>query len=274
MRTNVLTAAKMKKKPAADKKPVAVKKKPSVHKKPVADKKLATGQIAGYYHTIAEAIRIFVPGNPRGYFGNFPTKCHAAMFICVPGIEATSGWIAGEVAYGNTCIAGRGSIEQMPGGVFIFQPLTQGNSTEYIKTIDIDGREYVGFVSAEVRSVVPGTLFQARQTDPEIQEEYDSDSEMDSAMADIAHDTVVTQDGDVICTFTITSMDDAKKPIVSVHLMRLMSPHVVAMLERKNLMWDSLPRNNANLKDTIYEMGWAVNGHPGLPGYVDMCLAR
>ena len=261
MRTNVLTAAKMKKKPAAAKKPVADKKKPSVHKKSVAHKKLATGQIAGYYHTIAEAVRIFVPGNPRGYFGNFPTKCHAAMFICVPGIEATSGWIAGEVAYDDTCIAGRCSIEQMPGGVFIFQPLPPYDSTEYIKTIDNENNEYAGFVSAEVRSVVPGTLFQARQTDPEMQEEYDSDSEMELwEPGDITPDTVVTQDGDVICTFTITSMGLAKKPLVSVHLMRLMSPHVVAMLERKNLMWDSLPRNNANLRDTIYEMGWAVNG--------------
>jgi hypothetical protein len=111
-----------------------------------------------------------------------------------------------------------------------------------------------------MRSVVPGTLFQARPTDPNIDEEDDSESEMRWEPDDSAPDTVVTQDGDVICTFTIIQFGHSTEHTVSVHLMRPMSRDIVTMLKEENLMWDSR-KNNSNLRDTVYEMAWAVERH-------------
>ena len=279
MPTNVLKADK--KKPvandkntpamqAAHKKPAVNRKAfdnapnkpvtPSAQKKPAADTRLATGQIVGYFHTIAEAHRAWQYGNPRECLGNYPTACHPAMFICVPGITATSAWLAGEVAYDNTCIGGYGSIERMPGAVFIFQAFQPRDATTWIRTIDKKDHEYAGFVSAEMRSVVPGTLFQARRTDPNIDEEEDSESEKSWEPDDSAPDTLVTQDGDVIGTFTLTQFGHTTERFVSVHLMRPMSPDIVTMLKEGNLMWDSR-KNNSNLRDTVYDMAWAVGRH-------------
>ena len=241
------------KKPAVNKKP-ALNKKPAVNKTPAADTKPATGQIAGYFRTIAEAARDWKPGNPNGSLGSHPTQSHPAMVIYMPGIALAHASLAGEVAYGNTCIGGDCSIERMPGAVFIF-PADDCAEDAWIRTIDTSGREYDGFVSAEMRSVVPGTLFQARPIDPSLDESA-PESEMLFDPDDCAPVTVVTQDGDVICTFTILQFDDpATKRTVSVHLMRPMSRDVVAFLKDKRLMWNNDTRN---LRGTIYDMDEAI----------------
>ena len=250
------------KKPAVNKKP-ALNKKPAVNKTPAADTKPATGQIVGYFRTIAEAARDWKPGNPNGFLGSHPTQSHPAMVIHVPDIAFNPfahASLAGEVAYGNTCIGGDCSIERMPGAVFIFQAFQPRDATTWIRTIDTKDHEYAGFVSAEMRSVVPGTLFQARRTDPNIDEEDDSESEKSWEPDDSAPDTLVTQDGDVIGTFTITQFGLTTERFVSVHLMRPMSPDIVTMLKEGNLMWDSR-KNNSNLRDTVYDMAWAVGRH-------------
>ena len=144
------------KKPAVNKKP-ALNKKPAVNKTPAADTKPATGQIAGYFRTIAEAARDWKPGNPNGFLGSHPTQSHPAMVIHVPDIAFNPfahASLAGEVAYGNTCIGGDCSIERMPGAVFIFRA-DDCAADAWIRTIDTSGREYLGFVSVEMRSVVP-----------------------------------------------------------------------------------------------------------------------
>ena len=249
------------KKPAVNKKP-ALNKKPAVNKTPAADTKPATGQIAGYFRTIAEAARDWKPGNPNGFLGSHPTQSHPAMVIHVPDIAFNPfahASLAGEVAYGNTCIGGDCSIERMPGAVFIFRA-DDCAADAWIRTIDTSGREYLGFVSAEMRSVVPGTLFQARPIDPQAidlyADEIESESEMWFDPDDCAPDTVVTQDGDVICTFTIIQFDDpATQRTVSVHLMRPMSRDVVAFLKDERLMWNN---DSSNLRHTIYDMDKAI----------------
>ena len=119
-------------------------------------------------------------------------------------------------------------------------------------------QNYSGFVSAKVTSIVPGTLFQARMTDPEADPEDDSDSEMELAAPS---STVVTQNGDVICTFTVRSLNRATKPEEFVHLMRPMLASNVKMLKNKGLMWNSL-RTADSLSDAIFDMVTALDATP------------
>jgi hypothetical protein len=122
-------------------------------------------------------------------------------------------------------------------------------------------QNYSGFVSAKVTSIVPGMEFRARMTDPEADPfpEDDSDSEMELAAPS---STVVTQKGDVICTFTVGSINlRAKKPEEFVHLMRPMLASNVEMLKNKGLMWNSL-RTADSLSDAIFDMVTALDATP------------
>ena len=202
-------------KPAVKVMKAVLKKKPAAADK----KKPATGQMAGCYVTIAEA----------HHDGNYRTNGNPAMFMEV---GATAAWLAGELSYGYTytCIGGPGRIKHMPGGGLIIS--NSGNARLRVdviqtETTDTPGASYSGFVSAKVTSIVPGTLFQARMTDPEADPEDDSDSEMELTAPS---STVATQNGDVICTFTVRSLNlRATKPEEFVHLMRPMLESNVEM---------------------------------------------
>ena len=228
----------------------AVQKKPAVNKKPVRSarkkpgKKPTTGQMARCYRTIAEA----------HHDGNYPTKDNPTMFT---EFGATTAWLAGELSCDYTCIAGPGRIKQMPGGGLKISE--SGNtSNDVIEVEDNAGRNYSGFVSAKVTSIVPGMLFQARKTDPEAASEYDPDSEMDLAAPP---STVVMQKGDVICTFRVVGSVTRRgtKPEEFVHLMRPMLASNVAMLKKKRIMWNSFEGGRQGpLSEPIYAMADAL----------------
>ena len=207
-------------------------------------KKPATGQMAGCYRTIAEA----------HHDGNYRTKDNPNMFMEV---GATGAWLAGELSYGYTCIGGPGRMKQMPGGGLIISE--SGNtSNDVIETVTNQRQNYSGFV-AKVTSIVPGKLFQARMTDPETDPEGDSDSEMELAAPS---STVVTQNGDVVCTFTVRSFNlRATKPEEFVHLMRPMLASNVEMLKNKGLMWNSLQTADS-LSEAIFLMATAIDATP------------
>jgi hypothetical protein len=232
--------------------PLAVlKKKPAAADK----KKPATGQMAGCYVTIAEA----------HHDGNYRTNGNPAMFMEV---GATAAWLAGELSYDycNTCIGGPGRIKRMPGGGLIISNSRNARLlVDVIQTETTMGqgqpKNYSGFVSAKVTSIVPGMEFQARMTDPEADPfpEDDSDSKMELAAPS---STVVTQKGDVICTFTVGSINlRAKKPEEFVHLMRPMLASNVEMLKNKGLMWNSLQTADS-LSDAIFDMVTALDAMP------------
>ena len=236
-------------KPAVKVMKAVLKKKPAAADK----KKPATGQMAGCYVTIAEA----------HHDGNYRTNGNPAMFMEV---GATAAWLAGELSYGYTytCIGGPGRIKHMPGGGLIISNSRSARLlVDVIQTETTMGegqtQNYSGFVSAKVTSIVPGKLFQARMTDPGADPEDDSDSEMELAAPS---STVVTQKGDVICTFTVGSINlRAKKPEEFVHLMRPMLASNVEMLKKKRLMWNSL-KTPDSLSEAIFDMATALDATP------------
>ena len=225
-RQTVMKAAQKK---IAQKKPADVQ----LQKKPVTppnQKKAAVntkGGIAGCYRTIAEA----------HIDGDYTTKRAPAMFIEFH--NNNKAWLMGEVTPDQHCIGGPGRIKQMPcGEVRIYQPC--GRHSDCIGTETVDRKSYGGFISAKVISPVPGTSFQAQKTDPDMDSDFNAEPE-DETWLVAPPTTVVTQKGDIICTFTISSLDQMhKKPMIFVHLLRPMLPTTVAILKTKGLMWQSL----------------------------------
>ena len=243
------------KKPAINKKPVgsaqkkpganSAQKEPAAHKKPAAghSRMIAATWMAGCYRTIATAY----------HAGNCSQRRTPTMFMEV-GADGFA-WLVGELSCGYTCIGGSGRIKQMPGGrgLFICQP---GNTSGDCIGAETDqGQNYGGFVSANVTSIVPGTLVQAQKIDPELT----TSAEEEDDQPDPPPSTVVAQNGDVICKFTISSFNAmAGKPDVFFHLMRPMHSCDVGILRIHGLMWDSLQTTDP-LSETIYKMDKALN---------------
>ena len=234
-----------KKKPAMVMK--AVKKEPAVKKKPAVNKKKpAINQMASCYCTIAEAHRD----------GNTSTKQNPTMWM---EFREKVAWLAGELFYSGTCIGGSGRIiKHKAGGLTIcrtgLRQAQQGWSVDnhdlmarhthhnYIRTED-NGKQYSGFISAKVTSIAPGTLFQARKIDPGIGSM--SERPPCSTTGEVAPPrTVVTKDGDIICTFKVREFNGNRKS-VTVHLMRL-------MFVTQGFIQDSLHADS--LCDTIFQM--------------------
>jgi hypothetical protein len=235
-RQTVMKAAQKKivqKKPAGvqfQKKPVI----PSNQKKAVVNIK---GGIVGCYRTIAEA----------HIDGHHTTKSAPTMFM---EFDHNKAWLAGELTPHFTCIGGPGRIKQMPcGEVRIYQP--SGRHNDCIGSETTIHQSSCFFMSAKVISPVPGTSFQARKTDPDIDSDFDAESE-DETLRPAPPTTVVTQKGDIICTFAIGSINQQKKPEVFVHLLRPMLPTTVEILKTQYHMWKSL--GSGLLSELVYDM--------------------
>lgn len=231
-RRNVMMKAANKKKPAVKK----VMKEPAVKKKPAVNrKKPAINQMATCYCTIAEAHRD----------GNHSTKQNPTMLVQFRGKNA---WLVGELAYSGTCIGGSGRIiKHKAGGLTICRTgnhdlMARQAGHNYIAT-ESNGKEYGGFISAKVTSIAHGTSFQARKIDPGV----DCPRDFGSTKGAVAHPrTVVTRDGDIICTFKVKGFHQhGKRHGVTDHLMR-------PMLITRNIQ-HSLQTQDT-LSDTICEM--------------------
>ena len=203
---------------------------------------IAAPWMSGCYRTIATSY----------HAGNCVKSRTPTMFM-----EAVADglvWLVGELSCGYTCIGGPGKIKPMPGGrgLFIYQP---GNTSDDCIGAETDlGQYYGGFISAKVTSIVPGTLVQAQKTDPDLTTSAEEEDEQPAAPPS----TIVAQNGDVICKFTIHSFNAmARKPGVFFHLMRPMLSSNVAILRTQGLMWNSLQTTDS-LSEVIYNMDQAL----------------
>ena len=147
----------------------------------------------------------------------------------------------------------------------IYQPINTSNGC--IGTDTRLKQSYGGFISAEVTSIAPGTLFQAEKVRLDL--ESDEEFEYLEPFQEVAHPcTVVSQNGDIICTFTISNFDQmVRTPGVYVHLMRPMLSRNVAMLKRKGLMWNSLQTTDP-LEDAVFQMNWALKFNANNPRHL------
>ena len=226
-------SAGVQKKPAHQDPPPTVRKKPAVNIEQYGRRR----EIFGCYRTIAEA----------HIDGNYITTRAPPMFM---EFDLNKAWLVGEVSYHFTCIGGPGQIKHTSGGgLKIGQPRTG----DVIGAETIHGQNYGGFISAKVTSPVPGTSFQARKTNPDINSDFEFDSQ-DDDLTCAPPTTVVTQKGDIICTFATSSFNMMQKePEVFVHLLRPMPTRTVAILKTQGHMWESLGPADS-LSELVYEM--------------------
>ena len=110
--------------------------------------------------------------------------------------------LLGDMAQHDTCIGGTGTIiGRTNGELAIYQP---ENGSDCIGTETSMGQNYCGFESAIVKPFVPGSLVYTQMINP------DAESDEDCVVG--AHSrAVVTENGDISCTFTISSLNAMKK---------------------------------------------------------------
>ena len=173
-------------------------------------------------------------------------------------VGTTAVQLLGYLAKYDTCIGGTGSIiRKTSGELAIYQP---ANGSDCIGTETWEGQNYGGFESAIVKPLVPGSLVLTQMCNPDA--ECASEEE---CITDAHSGIVVTENGDIRCTFTISSLNTMeKKPLRFMHLMRQMHPYTVSILEGRGIMRRGLQHTGSPLSQTIFDVDQAANAMPNL----------
>jgi hypothetical protein len=207
-------------------------------KMPALQKKMKHPQVTGYYCTVAtygshDIIRKDIP----------------SMYMHV-GTKAVQ--VLGYMAHNDTCIGGTGTIIRKTHGgeLEIYQPEC---GHDCIGTETSMGQNYGGFESAIVKPLVPGSLVYTQRINPDAE----SDGDFVVGSAD-SHAVVITENGDISCTFTISSFHAmAKRPLRFVHLMRPEHPANVRHLESTAIMQRCLQHTDS-LSRSIFNVDHAL----------------
>ena len=206
---------------------------------PALQKVMKHPQVTGYYFTVA------TDPDPHAVIRKRPPS----MYMQV-GTKAVQ--LLGYLALYDTCIGGTGSISgKTSGELAIYQP---ENESDCIGTETWQGQNYGGFESAIVKPLVPGSLVFTQMCNPDA--ECESEEE---CVTDAHSGTVVTENGDISCTFTISSFNTMEKePLRFMHLMRPMHPSIVSILEGTGIMRRGLQHTGSPLSQTIFDVDQAA----------------
>jgi hypothetical protein len=163
---------------------------------PALRKKMEPPQVTGYYFTVA------TDPDPHAVIRKRPPF----MYMQV-GTRAVQ--LLGCLALHDTCIGGTGSIiRKTSGELEIYQP---DNGSDFIGTEPAAGQNvHRAFESAIVKLVCPGSVVYTQMINP------DAESDEDCVAGALSR-TVVTENGDISCLFTISSFNAMEKKAFAIH---------------------------------------------------------
>ena len=175
--------------------------------------------------------------------------------------------VIGEVWCNGTMINGEGGLKKRGRHL-----RTTPDSKQNIET-EAMGCLYSGFISATLKPTVSGSCFSVGHVDPRLEEEEEEEEEGEAEEEEGEEEEypppmeVYTKEGDILCEFTVTSINrKQKKPDVESHLMRLLPLSDITKLNDEGIQdevfkaWSDDTTPADHLSKVVECLGMVVDG--------------